>query len=181
MEDADASATQNSQCEGEELKQCDALFGQIQNEKSRFSIIESRLSIIDLDQDKSGLPAIPGCAFEEGNSANNTIIMFDDVFLKDMNTGSSIKQRQHQQQTACTKESQEFSEGCMRVSTTEANDIFDDEIWNPCANSYQNIAPYQEDVSIEIRENPEEEYFRLVSAPRSSTIYLWLSNSVRLF
>ena len=69
----------------------------------------------------------------------------------------------------------------MRVSTTEANDIFDDEIWNPCANSYQNIAPYQEDVSIEIRENPEEEYFRLVSAPRSSTIYLWLSNSFRLF
>ena len=94
MEDADASATQNSQCEGEELKQCDALFGQTQNEKSRFSIIESRLSIIDLDQDKSGLPAIHGCAFEEGNSANNTIIMFDDVFLKDMNTGSSIKQKQ---------------------------------------------------------------------------------------
>ena len=91
IEDNDASAMQHSQGEGEELKQCDALFGQIQNEKSRFSIIESRISIIDCDYDKSGIPAISGGAYEEGNS-NNTMIMFDDNFLKDMNTGTSLKQ-----------------------------------------------------------------------------------------
>ena len=52
----------------------------------------------------------------------------------------------------------------MRVTTTEANDIFDEEIWNPCACSHQNIAAYHEEMSIDIRDNPEEEYFRLVSS-----------------
>jgi hypothetical protein len=61
-------------------------------------------------------------AFDE---ANGSLMMFDDALIPDMNTGSSLKQ------TASTKETQEFSEECMRVTTTEANDMFDEEIWNP--------------------------------------------------
>ena len=50
-------------------------------------------------------------------------MMFEDLLLEDMTTGSSLKHNQY--------DTQEFSDECMRVTTTEVNDIFDDEIWNP--------------------------------------------------
>ena len=66
--------------------------------------------------------------------------MFEDLLLEDMNTGSSLKQNQNivNQQVVNTAvstkyDTQEFSDECMRVTTTEVNDIFDDEIWNPSA------------------------------------------------
>ncbi len=45
-------------------------------------------------------------------------MMFDG--LPDCQTGSSMKQ----------KEDEESPDKNLRVTTTEANDIFDDEIWN---------------------------------------------------
>ena len=77
IEDVDAS--DHSQEDGEELKQCDALFGNVQTEKSRISILSG-------DRDKSGLPMCG--AFDE---AHSSMMMFDDALIPDMNTGSSLK------------------------------------------------------------------------------------------
>ena len=66
----------------------------------------------------------------------------------------------------------------MRVTTTEAHDMFDDEIWNDTSiHQMLNIVPEEEMKLPEpalnhigptphistLRSNPEEEYFRLVS------------------
>ena len=91
--------------EKEELKQC-ALFNEAPIEKSRFSILSC-------EQDKSGMVF-------ENEQENSCVMMFDDN-LQDLQTGESLKQKQI---------IAEFSEEAMRVTTTEAQDIFDDEIWN---------------------------------------------------
>lgn len=113
---------------------------------------KSRISILDGDRDKSGIP-ICG-TFED--AFNGSMMMFDDQLIPDMNTGSSLKQHT----TASTKETQEFSEECMRVTTTEAYDMFDEEIWNPSPRASK--LPVMENEKFETREDPEEEYFRLV-------------------
>ena len=128
-------------------------------------------------------------------SNNNSMMMFDDLSLEDMNTGSSLQQNQNLNQqvvntAVSTKhDTQEFSDECMRVTTTEVNDIFDDEIWNPsaggsdgCAQALLAAINDQDDSQGEIdssaihrneggarRENPEEEYFRLVRKIRLLT------------
>ena len=101
-------------------------------------------------------------------------MMFDDALMPVMNTGTSMK-------TNSTKESQEeFSEECMRVTTTEANDLFNEEIWNPSICT-KNINFLEE--KSEIRQKPEEEYFRLVSiitVPNSPSVTRILTPNLSL-
>lgn len=105
--------------DGEELKQC-ALFNDVQSEKSRLSVLEG-------DRDKSGLPVFlhdgeksgyPICLDAVDGMSNSSMLMFEGG-IQDLATGASLKQK-----------GEESSPECMRVTTTEANDIFDDEIWN---------------------------------------------------
>ena len=86
-------------------------------------------------------------------------MMFDDVEIADYSTGTSMKKTA----TSGSEKIQEFSEESKRVTTTDSNDIFDDEIWNnQVCTPQKKIISYQDDQA-EIREKPEEEYFRLVS------------------
>lgn len=186
--------SENYEEDGSELKQCDALFGHVQTEKSRISILDGRASILDGrdrasvldsrvsildsrvsildsrvtilegDQDKVGLPI---CAFtsatkvcKDAYEENDSSMMFEEIEIADMSTGNSLKQTS----TRSTRETQQFTEECDRVTTTEANDIFDEEIWNHqvCSPQKQRMSIYQEEPS-QIREKPEEEFFRLVS------------------
>ena len=108
----DAIDLNNSQesLDGEELKQC-ALFNETPFNKSRSSVLDG-------DRDKSGLPEI--CCDQDKSADNSMSMMFDG--LPDCQTGSSMKQKE--------EEESPDKNHCLRVTTTEANDIFDDEIWN---------------------------------------------------
>lgn len=100
-------SNEGSSLDGEELKQC-ALFSDAERQTNK-----SRLSVLDGDRDKSGMPEL--CLLDQDNSIT---MMFDG--LPDLQTGDSMKQ----------KDGTESPDKCLRVTTTEANDIFDDEIWN---------------------------------------------------
>ena len=60
-------------------------------------------------------------------------MMFDG--LPDCQTGSSMKQKEDGEEESPDKNQ------CLRVTTTEANDIFDDEIWN-----YSAFIPAQDQI-----------------------------------
>jgi len=69
---------------------------------------KSRFSVLDGDRNKSGMP----------EDQESFTMMFEG--FADIKTGTSLKQ----------KGNFYFGEEALRVTTTEAHDIFDDEVWN---------------------------------------------------
>ena len=82
--------------------------------------------------------------------------------MQELGTGSSLKQKKYGSDSGA-------EEHLLRITTTEANDIFDDdEIWNNsmCFEEHQAKSTGGTNAAAsasQIRLNPEEEYFRLVS------------------
>lgn len=104
---------------------------------------------------------------QQSEDIDQTLMMFDN--LPELRTGSSMKQ-------------QEQVEEFQPVTTTEVNDIFDDdEIWNHSVVEFAQHQPQiynnnniNQSMSL-IRVDPEEEYFRIVSAK------LYLIKTVLMF
>ena len=86
--------------------------------------------------------------------------------IDELQTGSSIKKSTRRERAF--EQHHEHHES-MRVTTTEAQDIFDeDELWNMSGNwgvAYNDPTVSARPISqcSDVRANPQEEYFRLVS------------------